>query len=173
MTTTKREIVIDSKYKARKQFRRFRRRKQRWAILVCHRRAGKTVATLNDLIMRAIQCKLPRPRYAFIFPLRNQAKDATWSELKYYTEGMWASPPYENELRVELINGASIRLFGSDNPDALRGSYLDGVVLDKFSQMKSEVWSPCTRAARAPLILPLSCCICPINYVACSRFVQT
>jgi phage terminase large subunit len=78
MTTTEREIVIDSKYKARKQFRRFRRRKQRWAILVCHRRAGKTVATLNDLIMRAMRCKLPRPRYAFIFPLRNQAKDATW-----------------------------------------------------------------------------------------------
>ena len=86
---------------------------------------------------------------------------------------MWASPPYENELRVELINGASIRLSGSDNPDALRGSYLDGVVTDEFSQMKSKVWSPCTRAARAPLILPLlSCCICPIHYVACSRFVQ-
>ena len=25
-------------------------RKQRWSVLVCHRRAGKTVATLNDLI---------------------------------------------------------------------------------------------------------------------------
>jgi hypothetical protein len=51
----------------------------------------KTTATLNDMIMRALQCKLPRPRYAFIFPLRNQAKDATWTELKFYTEGMWAS----------------------------------------------------------------------------------
>jgi phage terminase large subunit len=99
------DIVIHSKYKRRSQFREFHKRKQRWAILVCHRRAGKTTATLNDLIMRALQCKLPRPRYAFIFPLRNQAKDATWTELKFYTEGMWASPPYENELRVELING--------------------------------------------------------------------
>lgn len=46
---------------------------------------------------------------------------ATWSELKYYTEDMWRSPPYENELRVELINGATIRLYGADNPDTLRG----------------------------------------------------
>ncbi len=39
---------------------------------------------------------------------------------------------------------------------------------------RNEIKSPCTRAARAaPLILPLSCCICPIHYVACSRFVQT
>jgi phage terminase large subunit len=128
--TTEREVVIDSKYGARKQFRRFHRREQRWAILVCHRRAGKTVATLNDLIIRALQCPLPRPRYAFVFPQRNQAKDATWSELKNYTEGMWGSPPYENELRVEPLNGATIRLYGADNPDALRGAYFDGVVLE-------------------------------------------
>ena len=143
--TSEREVVIDSKYRARKQFRRFHRRTQRWAILVCHRRAGKTVATLNDLIIRALQCPLPRPRYAFVFPQRNQAKDATWAELKNYTEGMWGSPPYENELRVELLNGATIRLYGADNPDALRGAYFDGVVLDEFSQMKPDVWSMVVR----------------------------
>ena len=103
------DLVVHSKYKRRSQFREFHKRKQRWAILVCHRRAGKTVATLNDLIMRALQCKLPRPRYAYVFPLRNQAKDATWSEQKYYTEGMRRSPPYENDLRVSLGNGAARR----------------------------------------------------------------
>ena len=45
--TSEREVVIDSKYRARKQFRRFHRRTQRWAILVCHRRAGKTVASVT------------------------------------------------------------------------------------------------------------------------------
>jgi phage terminase large subunit len=33
-----------------------------------------------------------------------------------------------------------IRLYGADNPDALRGPYLDGVVLDEFADMKPEVW---------------------------------
>jgi hypothetical protein len=41
---------IKIKYKPREQFRSFHNRKQRWSVLVCHRRAGKTVATLNDLI---------------------------------------------------------------------------------------------------------------------------
>ena len=58
---------------------------------------------------------------------------------------MWRSPPYENELRVELINGATIRLYGADNPDVLRGSYLDGAVLDEFSQTKVDVWSMVVR----------------------------
>jgi hypothetical protein len=33
-----------------------------------------------------------------------------------------------------------IRLYGADNPDALRGPYLDGVVLDEFADMKAEIW---------------------------------
>ena len=41
---------VKIKYKPREQFRSFHNRKQRWSALVCHRRAGKTVATLNDLI---------------------------------------------------------------------------------------------------------------------------
>jgi phage terminase large subunit len=103
------------------------------------------VATLNDLIIRAPQCPPPRPRDAFVFPQRNQAKDTSWSELKNYSEDMRGSPPYENELRVELLNGATIRLYGADNPDALRGAYFDGVVLDEFSQMKPDVWSMVVR----------------------------
>jgi hypothetical protein len=40
--------------------------------VVCHRRAGKTVATLNDLIRGAVnECK-PEGRYAFFFPQRNR-----------------------------------------------------------------------------------------------------
>jgi len=59
---------VKIKYRPREQFRSFHNRKQRWSVLVCHRRAGKTVATLNDLIRGAVnECK-PEGRYAFIFP---------------------------------------------------------------------------------------------------------
>jgi hypothetical protein len=72
MTADQKHIKI--KYRPREQFRPFHSRKQRWSVLVCHRRAGKTVATLNDLIRGAVnECK-PEGRYAFIFPQRNQAK---------------------------------------------------------------------------------------------------
>jgi hypothetical protein len=38
-----------------------------------------------------------------------------------------------------------IRLYGADNPDSLRGPYLDGVVLDEFADMKPEVWHEVVR----------------------------
>ena len=133
------------KYKPRDQFRAFHNRKQRWSVLVCHRRAGKTVATLNDLIRGAVnECK-PEGRYAFIFPQRNQAKDTAWRYLRRYAEPLLAKPPNESELRVDLVNGSMIRLYGADNPDALRGPYLDGVVLDEFADMKPEVWHEVVR----------------------------
>jgi phage terminase large subunit len=136
---------IKIKYRPREQFRPFHSRKQRWSVLVCHRRAGKTVATLNDLIRGTVnECK-PEGRYAFIFPQRNQAKDTAWRYLRRYAEPLLAKPPNESELRVDLVNGSMIRLYGADNPDALRGPYLDGVVLDEFADMKPEVWHEVVR----------------------------
>jgi len=60
--------------------------------------------------------------------------------LRQYAEPLLAKPPNESELRTDLVNGSMIRLYGADNPDALRGPYLDGVVLDEFADMKPEVW---------------------------------
>jgi phage terminase large subunit len=136
---------VKIRYRPREQFRSFHNRKQRWSVLVCHRRAGKTVATLNDLIRGAVnECK-PEGRYAFIFPQRNQAKDTAWRYLRRYAEPLLGKPPNESELRVDLVNGSMIRLYGADNPDALRGPYLDGVVLDEFADMKPEVWHEVVR----------------------------
>jgi len=51
----------------------------------------------------------------------------------------------ESELAVELHNGNRIRLYGADNPDALRGIYLDGVVLDEFADIRPSVWGEVIR----------------------------
>src|SRR6201987_760824 len=87
----------------------------------------------------------PEGRYGFIFPQRNQARDTAWRYLRRYAEPLLATPPNESELRVDLVNGSMIRLYGADNPDALRGPYLDGVVLDEFADMKPEVWHEVVR----------------------------
>jgi hypothetical protein len=65
-------------YTPRAQFLPFHERQQRWAIIVAHRRAGKTVATINDLIFRALHSTKPDSRYAFVAPYYNQAKDLAW-----------------------------------------------------------------------------------------------
>src|SRR6476659_4547419 len=56
---------------------------------------------------------------------------------------------HESELRVDYINGGQVRLYGADNPDALRGIYLDGIVLDEYADMDPRVWSEIIRPALA------------------------
>ncbi|MCC6779783.1 MAG: hypothetical protein IT537_24645 [Hyphomicrobiales bacterium] len=56
---------------------------------------------------------------------------------------------HETELRVDYPEGAQIRLYGADNPDALRGIYLDGIVLDEYADMDARVWSEIIRPSLA------------------------
>lgn len=135
---------IEIPYLPRPHFLSFHNRTQRWAVLVCHRRAGKTVSTVNDTIRRAIKENKRDGRYAIIFPLRSQAKDTAWAYLKYFA-GPVTTETSESDLFVRLVTGAIVRLYGSDNPDALRGPYLDGAVLDEFSQHRPDVWSAVVR----------------------------
>ena len=71
-------MKIVSKYLPREHFLPFHLRGTRWSILVAHRRAGKTVAAINDIIEKASRNPRPNPRYAYIAPFLRQAKDIAW-----------------------------------------------------------------------------------------------
>lgn len=83
-------------------------------------------------------------RYAYIAPYYSQAKSIAWDYLLRYTADVRVNAN-ASELWVELLNGARIRLFGADNPDALRGLYLDGVILDEVADMRPRVWGEIIR----------------------------
>jgi phage terminase large subunit len=136
--------VITIPYCPRDQFEDFHEREQRWACIVAHRRAGKTVACINDLIRKAFEDGKTDGRYAYIAPFYSQAKAIGWDYLLRYSNPV-RSQHNASELWVELINGARVRLFGADNPDALRGLYLDGVVLDEYADMRPRVWGEIIR----------------------------
>ena len=137
-----REITIP--YTPRDAFKPFHDRSARWACLVAHRRAGKTVSCINDLIRRAFVDDKVNGRYAYIAPYYSQAKSIACDYLLRYTEDVRVNAN-ASELWVELLNGARIRLFGADNPDALRGLYLDGVILDEVADMRPRVWGEIIR----------------------------
>ena len=119
---------------------------RRWNCWVCHRRFGKTVLCLQILLVRACRNPLLAPRYAYIAPLYKQARAAAWDYLRHLAAYIPGTRFWENELRCKLAqNGAEIRLLGADNPDALRGIYLDGVVLDEYAQMRPRLWSEVVR----------------------------
>ena len=125
------------------------RRLKRFSVLVCHRRFGKTVLCVNELIDHAVRSARERPRYAYIAPLYRQAKQVAWDYLKHYTAPIPGREVNETELRVDLPNGARIQLYGADNPDSLRGIYLDGAVLDEYAQMSPHLWGEVIRPALA------------------------
>ena len=126
--------VITSTYRPRPEAIPFHARSQRFSVMVWHRRAGKTVACINDVVDKAIQNHLPFPQYAYIAPFYSQAKSIAWVYLKFYA-GELVDKVMESELSVVLKNGAKIRLYGADNPDSLRGNYFDGVIIDEYGDI--------------------------------------
>lgn len=130
------EVVIP--YTKREQFKRYHARTQQFAVLVARRRGGKTVAACNDLLKRALKNsrKFPQPRYAFIGPLFKQTRRNVWGYLKYYASFVPGVKINESNFEVTLPGGQLIYIDGADNPDAIRGGYLDGCVLDEFQDMK-------------------------------------
>lgn len=141
--------LIETGYTARVQFEPFHLRKQRWSAIVAHRRCGKTVACVNDLLDAALRCQLPEPRFAYIAPFYSQAKDIAWAYLKRFALPIPGAVAHEQELRVDLPNGGRVRLYGADNYERLRGIYLDGVVLDEFGDVDPRAWSEVIRPALA------------------------
>lgn len=121
----------------------------RFAVLVAHRRLGKTVLAVNHLIKRAITDNKFKGIYGYLAPYRNQAEQIAWSYLKHYTEPIPMRRINEQKLSITLPNGAMIRIFGADNPDSLRGLYFDGVVIDEVAQIKPSLWGEVLRPALA------------------------
>lgn len=134
-------------YTPRAQFVDFHARKERWACIVAHRRAGKTVACINELIKAALLCDKPDPRFAYLAPYYTQAKDVAWNYLKKFSAVIPGVETNESELRVDFPNGGRVRLYGADNYDRMRGLYLDGVVLDEPADMDPRAWAEVVRPA--------------------------
>lgn len=138
-------VTID--YAPRGEMQAFHDRTQRWSIIVAHRRYGKSVAAINDLIKAALWCPLPEPRFAYVAPTYAQAKDIAWNYLAQYTSQIEGATLHESELRADLPNGGRVRLYGSDNYDRMRGIYLDGVVQDEFGLQDPRSWTTVIRPA--------------------------
>ena len=139
-------------YRPREIFQSLHNRSARWACVVAHRRAGKTVAMCADLVISALECQHEKPQVAYLAPFREQSKRVAWAYLKDLTKPLWAKPPNESELKIVIRTGragefATIYVGGADNPDSLRGVYLDAVVLDEVGQMRPSTWYSVVRPA--------------------------
>ena len=119
----------------------------RWAVIVTHRRFGKTVMAINHLLREAILCEHPAPRLAYLAPTYRQAKAVAWDYLKQFSAAIPGVKFHETELRADLPNGARIMLLGGENPDSLRGIYLDFCIMDEVADIPESVFPEIIRPA--------------------------
>ena len=143
----KKTKILQIPYKPREYQKQVHDSLKRFNVLVCHRRFGKSVLSINELIKTA--AAKPRSLCAFIAPTYRQGKAIAWEYLKYYTKPLMylGGSRNETELRIDLFNESRIQIFGADNPDRIRGMGFDAVVLDEYAIMSPRVWTEIVRPA--------------------------
>ena len=132
------EIVIP--YQQRSVFKPLHKSTARFRLMIAHRRAGKTVACINELVKKAVTAQSTYARFAYIAPFYKQAKSVAWDYLKRYSKPIPGIKINESDLRIDYPNGARISLYGSDKADALRGLGFDGIVVDEFDDWRPGAW---------------------------------
>jgi phage terminase large subunit len=157
--------IVEIPYRPRNWAKSFHAELVRWAVLVLHRRAGKTTALMNQHLRAAMDDDWERARllkirpaltgaeleellhppggrhYGHVMPTRVQAKQTTWDRLKFYAGVIPGVKPNESELLLRLPSGNKIQLFGADDPDSLRGIGPSGISFDEFSQQPENIFS--------------------------------
>ena len=135
---------VDLGYKPRKWQAECHADRSRFRVFALHRRAGKTVLATMELIDSALKCQLELGLFVFVAPFLSQAKNIAWGLVKLRLKELLVLKAIhinEAELTITFLhNGAKLKLYGADNPDAMRGVRLDGCVMDEVAQMKPEVW---------------------------------
>lgn len=141
------EVLID--YEPRSHQWAFHEDAARFRVVVWHRRAGKTVACVNELIKLAFTCDKPKPQVAYICPQYKQASRIAWPYFETFLKEIPGVRFNKSDLRVDLPNEGKIYVLGSENADALRGMYLDACVIDETAQVSPRAWSEVLRPALA------------------------
>lgn len=114
-------------------------------LMVWHRRAGKDKLCFSKLICRAMET---RANYAIYYPTAALGRKALWHNvdvtnamrvIDHIPKELLAKPPNQTDMRIELINGSTIQILGTDNLDVVGGNYY-GVVFSEFQNQNPLAW---------------------------------
>lgn len=144
--------VISTGYQPREIQKIMHKGLKRFNVICVHRRGGKTVFSINELIDKGLRCDKRNPQYAFVAPTYSSAEKIAWTMLKEYTRMIPGVEYNESKLRCTihrpwLDDKVTFYLMGAENPDSIRGLYLDGAILDEFALMDSRIWGEVIRPA--------------------------
>jgi predicted phage terminase large subunit-like protein len=114
----------------------------RFRVLAAGRRWRKT--SLG--VMLALRTAVAGGRAWWVAPTYQHA-GIGWRFLKHLSRQVPGSEVAEGERRVRFPGGGEVEVRSSSDPDSLRGSGLDAVVLDEAAYIAEEAWSESLRPA--------------------------
>lgn len=128
------------KYKPRQVFKELHSVPWKRAIMVCHRRAGKSFSMAAEMLKRAYNGPADG-QYVWLSPLGEQSILNVQNIFRTLDDQGYIVSFDKQSGIMTLANGAQIQLGGDRTAEKIRGRYLDGAVLDEASQLKPETWS--------------------------------
>jgi len=111
--------------------------KHRFKVICAGRRWGKSVLSRLIILKWAVE---KQGVYFIVSPTYKQAKMIHWRDMVKEVPSAWIKKKNEVELSITLQNGSIIELKGAENPDALRGVKLRGLVIDEIASIRNWEW---------------------------------
>ncbi|MFV2089024.1 MAG: terminase large subunit domain-containing protein [Pseudomonadales bacterium] len=102
-------------------------------VVIAHRRAGKTVCIIAQLIRVLFRCVEPNPQVAYIAPTARQARVVAWAYFNQMLSDIPGAKFREHEMIIELPGGRRILFASGEQFDRLRGLYLDAAGVDEMA----------------------------------------
>ena len=121
----------------------------RYSVVLCHRRAGKTVAVLNHLLRDALTTKKPNARYHYLAPTYRMASNIATDYLLQFSEKIPGFTFNKTNLTASYPNGSRISLLSGEDESKIRGIYSDGICIDECGLMSETVFPEVIRPALA------------------------
>ena len=122
---------------------------RRFNVWVIHRRFGKTVFAINNMIRNLLTCRQRNPHGAYVCPNFTQAKRVAWVYCKEYVANLPGLTINNSELKISFGDGCELMMLGAEKADSLRGIYLDDCVIDETAQINPTAWTEVIRPALA------------------------
>ncbi len=108
-----------------------------YRVLVAGRKFGKSTLALTELLRSAQGHK----NNVYIAPTYKMARQTLWNDhIEKFLPKQLLMESNKTDMRIVLANGHTIQLFGSDDPDKLRGQNIDFAVMDEFQDFKASSW---------------------------------
>ena len=111
--------------------------KHRFRVICAGRRWGKSVLSQLIILRWATE---QIGTYWIVSPTYRQGQQIHWRALNQLVPREWVAKKNEVELSITLKNGSTIELKGAENPDALRGVKLRGLVIDEIASIRNWDW---------------------------------